>query len=272
MAEVSLREIQLVQLEILVAFRDVCQRHGLPYFLAQGTLLGAVRHGGFIPWDDDIDVIMPSWAIKVFARHFREEMGDAYFFEDLHTEEHCPQPWAKIRKNGTTSMPKRYREMPIHWGICIDIFPLYEVPDGWLAHFTARMRFKFAKKLLAASLTPYEEHPGLVNRMVAAVPLKERRRLSVRFLEGLEQQTKVGKDCFTLCKNSRFLSREWFYGQETFLEFEGETFRVPSDSHAFLETMFGDYMTPPPPEQQRGHDQKMGQILWDIGKNYTAYQ
>lgn len=268
----SLKEIHQTQLELLIACRTVCERHGLPYFLAQGTLLGAVRYGGFIPWDDDIDIIMPASAIKEFMVCFQEEMGEKYFFEDFHTEENCPQPWAKIRKNGTTSMPRRYQDMPIHWGICMDIFPLYEVGDGRLAHFAARMRFKFAKKFLAASYTPFEEAPGIVNRIVAAFPLKLRRIAAGFCLKGLERNTRAGRDCFTLCRNSRFLPREWLYGEETYLEFEGERFRVPTDTHAFLTEMYGDYMTPPPPEEQGGHDLKMGQIIWDTQRDYTAYR
>ena len=162
--------------------------------------------------------------------------------------------------------------MPVHWGICIDIFPLYEVKDGWLAHAGARLAFKFAKKFLGANYTLYEEKPGLINRLVLAIPIKARRFAAGCLLKKLESENKQGKFCFTLCKNSHFLLREWFYGEEKMLEFEGEWFRVPSDAHAFLTKMFGDYMTLPPPELQGGHDLQMGQIIWDTQKDYTAYQ
>lgn len=266
----SLQEIQQVHLELLLACREVCRRHNLPYYLAQGTLLGAVRHGGFIPWDDDADIIMPSDTLKEFVQYFQQEMGDHYFLESIHTEEHCLQTWVKIRKHGTTSMPRRYAKIPVHWGICIDIFPLYEVGDGAAAHFAAKMRFKIAKKLLAAGYTPCEEKPKLINRIVALVPLALRRSIAACCLRGLEKGKK-GEEVFTLCRNSRFLKRAWFEGAEKTLPFEGEAFQVPSNPDAFLTEMFGDYMTPPPLEERCGHESKLGEIIWDTEKDYTAY-
>lgn len=269
---VTLNEIHAAQLEILCACREVCERHNIPYFLAQGTLLGAVRHKGFIPWDDDIDIIMPTDAMKTFAKHFRAEKSKEYFLEDFRIEEQYPFPWAKIRKNGTTSMPRNCKEVPIHWGICIDIFPLYEVADGALAHFTARTRFKLAKKMLGSFLTPYTGPKTFENRMVESLPIRFRRWVAERCITGLESNRNIGSEIFTVCRNSRFLKREWCFGPEKKLPFEGELFRVPSDPHAFLTEMYGDYMTLPPVEEQRGHDLKMGEIIWDTRKNYTEYR
>ena len=268
----SLKEIHAVQTELLLALREVCDRHNIPYFLAQGTLLGAVRHKGFIPWDDDVDVIMPASVIPEFARHFRAEMGDRYFVTDFRAEEKFPLTWTKIRKNGTVSMPKKYKDIPIHWGISIDVFPLYEVGDSALARHMAYLRFKFAKKMLAAYMTPYEENPSVVDRVIAMLPDKFRRRIAESCMHALEKQEKPGKHTFTICRNSHFLQRKWMYGEEKYLSFEGESYRVPSDSHAFLTEMFGDYMTPPPPEDRGGHELKLGEIIWDTEKDYSEYK
>lgn len=268
----SLREIQAVQLGILRECTAICERHGLTYFLAQGTLLGAVRYGGFIPWDDDIDIIMPANDLKKFSKYFKAEAPEDLFLENYHTEEHCPYPWTKIRKHNTASIPVKYKDMPVHWGICIDIFPYYPINGSRLGRLSARLCFKTAKKMLGTFMTPYENDADMISRAIAVIPGSFRRKAADAALRLLSRHNSGGEYVLALCKDGKILKCEWLTGgEEKRLVFEGETFRVPSDYDAFLTEMFGDYMTPPPENEQGGHDLKIGDIIWDCEKSYTEF-
>lgn len=269
----NLKEIQNVQLNILKECTDICDRHRLTYFLAQGTLLGAVRHGGFIPWDDDIDIIMPIDDLKKFSEYFAAEAPKDLFLENYYTESQYPYPWTKIRKNNTTSMPSAYMDMPVHWGICIDIFPYYPLGKSRLEKFFCTMCFKISKKMLGTFMTPYEKNASIINRMISAIPGSLRIKIADISLRLMNKQNIDSEYVFALCKGGKVLKREWLTGgQEQKLMFENELFRVPSDYDAYLTEMFGDYMTLPPQSEQIGHDLKLGEIIWDCEKDYTEYK
>ncbi|MFI3254577.1 MAG: LicD family protein [Eubacteriales bacterium] len=131
-----LRKLQLCELEILREFVRICTKYELRYFLVGGTLLGAVRHQGFIPWDDDIDVAMLREDYDEFAKIAQVEFGETYFYQDYNTDPHYFLSYAKIRKNGTEVYEERFKNSQFHKGVFIDIFPLDYCPKPSLfTHF-----------------------------------------------------------------------------------------------------------------------------------------
>ena len=99
----EIKDVQRVELDILIKVARLCEERGFTYFIESGTALGAVRHGGFIPWDDDIDIGMPRQDYEKFLDIAQEELGDEYFVQTRKTDPNAPFSFAKVRKNGTTS-------------------------------------------------------------------------------------------------------------------------------------------------------------------------
>jgi len=106
----DLRDIQLTQLEILLEFDRICKKHRIQYHLFAGTLLGAVRHKGFIPWDDDIDVCMLRSEYDRFLSVYTTELADAYFLQNSYTDPSYYNIFSRIRKNGTFFDQPTYTE------------------------------------------------------------------------------------------------------------------------------------------------------------------
>lgn len=129
----KLRDLQQKELEILKEFIRICEQHDLQYYLAWGSCLGAVRHHKFIPWDDDIDIVMPWKDYKVFKEVCKEELNEKYFYQDCETERNFFLSFAKLRSNDSTFMLDAFSKIDIHWGVNIDIFPLYECETGTLS-------------------------------------------------------------------------------------------------------------------------------------------
>lgn len=144
MEENQLKNCQKIELEILKDFRQICESLGLQYYLTAGTLLGTIRHQGFIPWDDDIDVAMPREDYDKFAMLGAEKLGDGYIYQSHITEPNFPYYFAKIRKTGTRVEEPILRSIPMDQGIYIDIFPLDQCPDNDKA---ARIFFKIIELL-----------------------------------------------------------------------------------------------------------------------------
>lgn len=126
---VSLREYQLFQLTILKEFKRICDAHHLTWWMAYGSLLGAARHKGFIPWDDDIDVVMMPHDYRAFRDICRTELSNDYYLQvhALNPANHIS--WQRIGVKQSTSLPQDRRDVPGEWGVCIDIFPLVSCPD-----------------------------------------------------------------------------------------------------------------------------------------------
>jgi lipopolysaccharide cholinephosphotransferase len=125
--DINIRAVQKVELEILLEFDGVCKENNIKYHLFAGTLLGAIRHNGFIPWDDDIDVCMLRGDFEKFLTIGQECLGKDYFLQTYETDKNYINQFAKIRKNNTIFLQRDVVGTDIHQGFYIDIFPFDNV-------------------------------------------------------------------------------------------------------------------------------------------------
>ena len=123
------KRIWAIELELLIEFDRICKKYDLKYFLAYGTLIGAAREKGFIPWDTDVDVVMMRRDYHKFCKIAREEVKTPYSFRDGHCD-YAVATFANLLKDGTTAVCVQDAPPEQHQGIYIDIFPLDSVPDG----------------------------------------------------------------------------------------------------------------------------------------------
>ena len=259
--EADIRQYQKEALSILLEFQRVCGELGLRYYLTAGTLLGAVRHGGFIPWDDDVDVAMPrkdyDKLVALGPRHFRA----GYIYQEYRTERNFPYFFAKLRKQGTYVEEPVLRAIEMEQGCYIDIFPLDRCPAG---DRLSVLFFKSVELLDCAVLAQvstefvcgYQKRGvRMLWNVLRCLPneclfgLRE----CLRFLMGLAAFS--GRLC-TAGGNHGYPREtyrpEWF-AKTVPVEFEGHIFPAPAGWDALLKNMYGDYMVPPPAEERKGH-------------------
>ena len=125
----QLQKMQEVEIDLFKAFIEVCQKLQLKYYLLGGTLLGAVRHKGFIPWDDDIDVGMPRKDYEIFIQKAQDLLPEHYFVQTLYSEPTIPYNFCKIRNSNTTFVEYSIKKLNINHGVYIDVFPLDGYPN-----------------------------------------------------------------------------------------------------------------------------------------------
>lgn len=259
-----LRQVQLCQYEMLKELDRVAKKHDIRYLLGQGTLLGAVKYKKFIPWDDDIDLLIPYKDLKKLLNVFESEADKKYKITNCFIEKHFPVAWTKIRNTETLSRPERYKEVPINWGICIDLFPVYSVSNIGFVRKIEYFLYKIATKLIVAEFTKYEEGHGRFVRFLEKIPISVRHLCFKFILSLLSLHSDNTEYVMVSCKGVKVVKRNLLFEGEESLLFEDAVFPAPKEYHEYLTINYGDYMADLPEELRKGHDLTMGDIEWKV--------
>jgi lipopolysaccharide cholinephosphotransferase len=255
--DIALRKLQLLELKILLEFKRICEKHHIQYFLAWGTLLGAVRHQGFIPWDDDIDVGMLRSEYIKFLAVCNDELSQEYFLQTFESERTYANSFAKLRLNGTEHPGIKNKDMLQHKGISIDIFPFDHIPDNYflrnlhifkLTALTHVCGIKYDYITKPSSLKGKLLYFGL--QCLSKVFSKNQ---VIKMREYLFQ--KYNKKCTDYYIDSSLCCcfPSEIFDQFSELEFEGIKFQVPAGYTTYLECAYGDYMRLPPEHERVRH-------------------
>ena len=268
----QLREVQLTELEMLREVHRICEKHEIPYVIIAGTLLGAVRGGGFIPWDDDADVAMLRRDYERFREVCRSELdGERFVFQDDRCTPGYRWGYGKLRRKQTLFLREDQEDMPYFQGIFIDIFPLDEVPACWprrmlwdLACFAVRKALwapvgkkadKSAwKRYLYARMDRIPEE-RILARLHALTARS--RRLTERTDRRERARGRNGKRyvrplTFPTPNACRGYDRAW-YTERRLYRFESAELYGIREAEDYLRFKYGNYREPPPRSERKTH-------------------
>lgn len=263
MDEKTLRQVQLTELEIAKEIRRVCREHSIPYVLYRGTFLGAVRHQGFIPWDDDMDVAMLREDYDRFCAIAPKALGADYCFQNWHTDENYAHPFGKVRKRGTLFVEAKCKRLSEN-GIYVDVYPLDAAPEGEPER--KRLAWKLLQlyrlKLMKSGYTPWMEGSRIVWRKRIGYLLYQTIALLFshkRLIALYEGTVRAIAPHGTVYEQSAmpvsFYFPEEQYRDRTPYPFEDTTFPGPRAYDANLSTLYGDYMVLPPEGKRENRHQ-----------------
>jgi lipopolysaccharide cholinephosphotransferase len=254
--KMSACEVKAVQIAMLRRTASFCEANGIKYFLGYGTLIGAVRHNGFIPWDDDIDIAMPRADYEKFLTISNGSIDDTINVLEHRRTESYAYPFAKAVNNKTklieTEMASNYEI-----GVYIDIFPLDSFPAGIRGKVFSRYMHTL-KSLISFSANKFTRKRGLAKDAVRFIVFKLAKIFPTSFYLNLMQK-RVEK---SNQRASPYMSNcVWGYGKREMVSkkifddtvqhlFEGELFNIPVGWHEWLTAVYGDYMQLPPVEQR----------------------
>lgn len=257
----DLKRLQETELDIFKEIIRVCDENNLTYFVIAGTALGTIRHNGFIPWDDDIDIGMLRADYDKFIQLAPEKLKTGYTLQHFSTDPNTPAYFAKVRKDHTVFKEKNMRHLDIHHGVFVDIFPFDNVPSDAKAHRAYCFRVKFWQHLyLAKSLwSPAASVTDLFTRCYATLIRSTLHILLLPVSKAfLYKKTDSAKRQYSN-ENSGIVTESYFEFKVSDLlpvqehAFETITVSIPNNPDAVLRTQYGDYMKLPPENKRVTH-------------------
>lgn len=281
----QIKEIQQIELDLFKEFGRICRKYHLKYFAIGGTCIGAVRHKGFIPWDDDIDVAMPYQDYKKFQRIAQKELSDNYSIYTPEHHKHWHGNFIKLQNEYTTFVETSQAEYAADYtGIYMDIMPIYGMPRGRLSQHMLSMLCDCLLFLNARHRYPLIVQKSRLQKLgwVFDVPIRKMKPFNY-YIEIIEKI--FGKYSFDYSdkiifgwrkRPSRFHKNYTYqnvFNYEDFKEitefpFEDTSIAVPCGYDNYLTMDFGNYMKLPPKEKRYPQHET---VLIDLNKSYKHY-
>ena len=246
----TLRQMQLRLLDIMVEIDKVCRKHDIKYWIDFGSLLGAVRHGGFIPWDDDLDIAMPKEDFERFKKNAPKELPDNLFLQTPETDSSFLMPILKVRDKNSLFITKHEDfTKEYNKGLYIDIFIVTEYPKvskktrkfllGWISKVNWFMGIKHNVTL--------KNHLAVIT-----FPIIKYSCLFVWKLLCLKPKKQIGYDVTRYCPYCCSYPKEWIYPLSE-VTFEQHSFFAPHQPDQYLNSIYPNFMQLPPEEKRVTH-------------------
>jgi lipopolysaccharide cholinephosphotransferase len=248
------QQLKDTQLNLLKDFIIFCKKNKLRYYLVYGSALGAVRHHGFIPWDDDIDVGMPRNDYEKFIELWGvSRTNKQLFLQTSKTDPHFPLLYAKLRLNGSLFLESYFKHLAMHHGIFIDIFPFDGVAENKFQRMYSRIMVRSLKRLIISKLEIrgknlfFELLLFLISRII---PMRVLSKMAKKIVTAHRYDESRKVSC--LVEDQIPVDRSVF-GVGKIGEFEEMSVVLPSNVEEYLTMMYGDYMSIPKVSERLCH-------------------
>lgn len=255
------RQLQLSQLKIAKEIKRVCEKNNIKYFLDAGSMLGAVRHQGFIPWDDDMDIGMLDEEYKRFLEIAPKELGEEFFLDNYSLNKEYGLVFSKVRLKNTKYVERLGATNSEHQEIFVDVFPYFYRPENKFKRKKQSIKLRILSQIMMAQ-SGFRVWKG--NKGISKLKF-----IPIIILSNITKKENIFKKIeklYNQCKFSKIIGVHdgicydyWYYDKKYLnkfidINFENETFKVPEEYDKILTTIYGDYMTLPPIEKRRTHE------------------
>lgn len=268
----TVRDVQDKILETMKYVDRLCRENGIVYYIMGGTALGAIRHGGFIPWDDDLDIFMTPDEYEKFKIAFEKDNSEKFVIQEWKTTEKYLE-YAKVRMNGTTFIEDVYKDRKdMHHGIYVDIMILHKVPE---CKFTQKLVYYQSKFVTLYGLSqrnwkPKTKAQAIILKSLKLLPCKLMANICYKSIYKYDRKENGFKYCYwiTPAKFKNGLFDASFFSSPVDVPFEDTVLLGSEKIKEYLEYRYGDYMKLPSKEAQKA---AVHAKIFDVNKDYRVY-
>lgn len=262
----QLRQLQLTELELLIEVDCICKKCNIHYNIIAGTLLGAVRHGGFIPWDDDADVALLRPEYEKFVEACKTELDTTrFYFQDHNVTPGYRWGYGKLRRKDTVFLREHQEHMPYEQGVFIDVFPLDYVPENYLLRCLHNFKCFLYRKFFwseVGKIADKKWYMRCIYGFMSKVPEQKLKKSFGRFINKTNRKKTGWVRILTFpTPNKAYGYRTKWYEKSKNIVFEGIAFSGIEEYDEYLSFKFGNYMELPSEDKRKVHPVSDVEIL-----------
>lgn len=254
-------QLKKAQLKIAKEIRRICDKNGINYFLDAGSMLGAVRHKGFIPWDDDMDIGMLDDEYRKFLEIAPKELSDEFFLDNYYNNDEYGLVFSKVKMKNTIYREKIGPKNAKNQEIFVDVFPYFSRSENNWKRKIQSIKLRILSQILMAQsgYCVWENNKGISKLKFFPIIVVSKILKKSYVWKKIEKSYNKYKDTSTVGIHDGVCYDYWFYNREFLnsfceIEFEGELFKIPEKYDDILTLIYGDYMELPPVEERRTHE------------------